>query len=403
MSAIPTTAITELMAKNRRETKGLTYTVPSPDTYPYQWFWDSCFHAIILSHLDPQVAQEELLTLIAAQYESGMIAHVMYWKRGEILDVAWQNPDTSDLIQPPIIALATERVFATSGDHAFLERMYPALVRYYDWLLQERDVRGVNLLGYVNPDESGEDNSPRFDHMLDLPPQHPVEDNLKKRYDLFATHKDCNLNAACTAKTFWVEDVPLNSLLVTNLEALARLASELGERADSKRFTAAAKQVVEAMRQHMWQNDRFLPLSSLAGNPSSDDTWARFLPLFSQQFTTEEAAHLINTELLHEDQFWLPAGVPTVAATAASFDPAEPTWGKEWQHPHWRGPIWIAAHWFLYHGLKNYKYDDLAEAIKHKSLDLIAREGFREYYDPTSGTGMGARDFTWGALVIDMQ
>ncbi|WP_439673173.1 hypothetical protein [Cupriavidus necator] len=32
----------------------------------------------------------------------------------------------------------------------------------------------------------------------------------------------------------------------------------------------------------------------------------------------------------------------------------------------------------------------------------IERSGFREYYNPFSGEGYGAKDFTWSGLVIDM-
>jgi hypothetical protein len=33
---------------------------------------------------------------------------------------------------------------------------------------------------------------------------------------------------------------------------------------------------------------------------------------------------------------------------------------------------------------------------------LIERSGFREYYDPFTGEGHGAREFTWSGLLIDM-
>jgi hypothetical protein len=31
-----------------------------------------------------------------------------------------------------------------------------------------------------------------------------------------------------------------------------------------------------------------------------------------------------------------------------------------------------------------------------------AREGLREYYDPRSGAGLGARDFAWSTLLAEM-
>ena len=32
----------------------------------------------------------------------------------------------------------------------------------------------------------------------------------------------------------------------------------------------------------------------------------------------------------------------------------------------------------------------------------VGREGLREYYDPDTGAGMGATDFSWSALVMEM-
>ena len=35
-------------------------------------------------------------------------------------------------------------------------------------------------------------------------------------------------------------------------------------------------------------------------------------------------------------------------------------------------------------------------------LKLIEKSGFREYYNPFSGEGYGAEDFTWAGLILDM-
>ena len=398
-----TDRIATLMQQNRRTTDGHSYTIPSPSSYPYQWFWDSCFHALILRHLDVAAAKAELAALVALQYEDGFIGHVSYWERQAVLDVDWHKERTSDLIQPPLLAYAVSQVYAVSEDHDWLQRIYPAVARYYEFLLRERDLRGLGLIGYVNPDESGEDNSPRFDTLFTLPPQHAVETHLEKRYHLFSVHKDCALNAWCTSRTFWVEDTPLNAFLIWNLEHLAELARACDDAAAAKRYRAAARRTAAAMREHMFADGVFAPLLGLTGERTVEGTWARFAPLVSQQYTKREAATLIERDLLDEAKFWLPAGVPTVGKHDPAYDPVEPGWGEAWQHPHWRGPIWMNIHWFLYHGLCNYGYDALARELRDKSSSLLEQSGFREYYHPETGKGMGAQDFTWGALVIDMQ
>ena len=35
-------------------------------------------------------------------------------------------------------------------------------------------------------------------------------------------------------------------------------------------------------------------------------------------------------------------------------------------------------------------------------IGAVEREGLREYYDPRDGTGLGARDFAWSALIAEM-
>jgi len=32
----------------------------------------------------------------------------------------------------------------------------------------------------------------------------------------------------------------------------------------------------------------------------------------------------------------------------------------------------------------------------------VSRSGFREYYNPLTGTGYGARGFAWSTLIVDM-
>ena len=55
------------------------YTVPNRTVYPFQWLWDSCFHAIVwceLGELDR--AQRELAHVFRTQDASGFVPHVDY-------------------------------------------------------------------------------------------------------------------------------------------------------------------------------------------------------------------------------------------------------------------------------------------------------------------------------------
>ena len=35
-------------------------------------------------------------------------------------------------------------------------------------------------------------------------------------------------------------------------------------------------------------------------------------------------------------------------------------------------------------------------------IGAVEREGLREYYDPRTGKGLGAKDFAWSALIAEL-
>lgn len=396
--------VQELMEQNRREVDGHRFTVPSPSSYPYQWLWDSCFHAIILSHFDLSAAKDELRSLVYHQHESGLIGHITYWEKHEtILNYDWGLPHTSSLIQPPLLAYAAWRIHEVDDSEAFLEELYPALKAFYTYILNDRILFERGLVGLVNPDESGEDNSPRFDEALSLPTLHDTSENTAKRRKLAEAHKECGFDPACTAKHFWVEDIQFNSLLLWNLHVMADIANTLRKPKDRSFYRSEAVKLASNIKRHMFLDGRFVSLHGEAGTPILSNTSAQFTPLIAELYSLADARVLIHETLMDTDTFWLPHGVPTVAKSDPAYDPAEPTWGEAWQRPHWRGPLWIVTQWLLYRSLKQYGFTVEAEELAKKSVSLIERNGFREYFDPQSGIAMGAHDFTWGGLVLDMQ
>ncbi|MCC9169220.1 MGH1-like glycoside hydrolase domain-containing protein, partial [Pontibacter harenae] len=47
-------------------------------------------------------------------------------------------------------------------------------------------------------------------------------------------------------------------------------------------------------------------------------------------------------------------------------------------------------------------YTHEAEELLVSVKRLITKSGFREYYNPFTGEGHGAHNFTWSGLVLDM-
>jgi glycogen debranching enzyme len=390
--------VARIMRQNFREKDGHRYTIPSPASYPYQWLWDSCFHAIILTHFDINAAKEELLSLITHQFENGMLPHMVYWDmqtdaRYASVNVDWGREGTSSLTQPPILAYAVWRIYEVDRDAEFLAAMYKCLFHFYQYLLHERDPHQRHLIGIINPDESGEDNSPRFDVALGLPPVHDMMENDRRRKALIVENIKSNFDAPfCLKNFFWVKDVPYNAMMVENLRALARIAERLDRGSDARHFQKQSDEVAAAMKKTMLEDGIYWSTYGERYTKIKVKTWAMFAPLAAGLAEKDEADRLVREHLLNEKEFAAPFSVPTVALDEPSFN------GQGF----WRGPVWAATNWFIYRGLRNYGYEEEADKVRADTLALLERSGFREYWDPETGDGYGAEEFTWGGLAIDM-
>ena len=128
----------------------------------------------------------ELDTLLSAQWKNGMIPHIVFangvdgyfpgparWECGTLAAHAPSGPQTSGITQPPVHAIAVQRILDHSRRHGrstravaeeFLDRRWPDLVRWHRWLANARDLDGNGRIALYHGWESGMDNSPRWDH-----------------------------------------------------------------------------------------------------------------------------------------------------------------------------------------------------------------------------------------------
>ncbi len=383
----------DVLLRNRRTTEGFQYTVPSPSTYPYQWLWDSCFHAIVLARFDPDAAKAEIRSVISKQHENGMLPHMIYWEPGVLHVFEWGVSGTSAITQPPLIAYAAWEVYKSTQDAEFLTQVYPATIAYYRYLVTSRDPRGANLVSIINPDESGEDNSPRFDAVMNVSHDISYDDHITERKKLVAAnvseHPDVSVRMR---EHFWVKDVPFNAILVKNLQTLAHIAATLNDPVGEHFATTQADAIKNAMREKMFDKGVYW---STAGSDYSKlymQTWAHFAPLFADLYTHEEADALLKEHFHNEHTFRGEWGIRTVSRS-------EPSYRSD---GFWRGPVWMAPHWFLYKGLMSYGFAEEANEIRTLSRALLEKSGFREYFNPETGEGYGAEEFTWGSLILDM-
>ncbi len=396
--------IKHLYLQNRRTCGEYTYTIPSKNTYPYQWLWDSCFMSIAMSHFDLLQAKNELRALVSRQLENGMIPHIIYWQHTDVPDhlkIAWGKRGTSSITQPPLLAEAVQRIYDTDGDIDFVREMLPHIHTFHQFFYRQRDPRKSSIIGIINPDESGEDTSPRFDEAMELGPRWSLEENYAARMQLvddwrearFVVRKRMDLK-------HWVRDVSFNCILVESLHITARLAALAGETHIAEWSELHHTKTAKAM-QRKFPMDNGLYYSTMNSGEFERHipimTWNIFMPLYAGIASHDEAA-VLKGMLKDPDTFGTPYGIPSVAINEQSFD-----LDSVWPWPNWRGPIWLAIHWFIIKGLRRYMLDSEAELLVQQTYNLIEKSGFREFYNPFSGEGYGAEGFTWPGLILDIQ
>ena len=129
-------------------------------------------------------------------------------------------------------------------------------------------------------------------------------------------------------------------------------------------------------------------------------TWAALAPLALPDLPEDIGRRLVEEHLLDEKRFWLPVPPPSVPPTEPSFSTRDD--GFLWVRRYWRGPTWVNAAWLVWLGLTRLGYGDHARTLGERIVATVLAQGLREYYDPYTGYGMGAVDFGWSTLVMEM-
>jgi glycogen debranching enzyme len=391
----------EALHYNRREIvkDGVKYgfTCPSPTAYHWQWLWDSCFHAIALRWVEPDFAKGEIVSLLSGQWEDGRVPNMVHVGKNWRLDGFIHNTgrDTSGITQPPIIADAAMRVHAVSPDKAFLEKVYAPLVKYYAWLRDARERGGCGLIDIYHPWESGIDNSPRWDSIFNIRRfNRKVFDVRKGLIMLRFTGVKYDNAGMRRVSPYLVTGIDMNSYYYANLKSMAAMARELGRAADAEDFDRRAQKTKDAIITRMWCAEKQMFGDLIGENSvlSVVPTLFSFMPLWAGIVEPERAKIMVE-QLTDEKRFWPKYPVATTDMTHRMFDPKG----------YWRGTVWINTNWFMIEALARNGFNDLALDLRERTLKMVdAAGGFREYYNPLTGEGLGAKSFGWTSLVIDL-
>ncbi len=436
---------------NANQIVGKRSTQPAQGQYPHQWNWDSAFIAIGLACIDVERAKGEIEALLDGQWSNGMIPQIIYnpdpekdktyfpnQKRWGIeLAAPGQGPspgvDTSGITQPPMVAIAVEYIHKRHTDKEaslqFLDRVYPKLLKYHRYLLEDRDPRGEGLAFLVHPWESGLDNSPRWQSIIDaievdlnnVAPYERLDDKYvtseqrptRKDYDrylyLIEVYKECKYDQTKLFEQcpFLVQDVLFNAILHRANRALLEIAHELG--VPTGEIEEWMKCTQNSFYNKLWseKHGRYWDFNMRKGEYIDQNTIATFIPLFAGLASPEQADRLVNEHLKNPKEYWPGDEPPQSRFLVPGVSKDNALWLPQC---YWRGPIWVQTNWLVLKGLEAYGYEEEANHIRQDTLSLLRNpmpDGedwwFWEYFNPLNGHVCGIDHFSWSAaLAIEL-
>ena len=392
------------------------YTVPAEGLYPYQWCWDSGPIALGWAAAgDWDQAWTELERLMSAQWESGLVPHIVFW---EVSDDYFPGPEdwgtthdppTTGITQPPLPVTAAVRLYQQDSDRARakkrFEALWPKLVAWIEWL--DRARRGPHgAIVVVHPWESGMDNAPTWDDPLGRVPaidelplarrdlesvaasQRPSNEEYRRYMAIVEALRDHGWNTERQAEDgpFAVEDVAFTAITGRAASDLAAIAPEAGKDASELEAIATRSRAGIAA---LWDDEMewFRPYDVRGEQLVGPATATGVLAMWANAATPAQA-HAIAIRL-GEWSEGLRYGVPTCDPEHHLFEPER----------YWRGPVWVIVNWLVAEGLSQYGFDGHAAEIRDMTWQLVAAAGDSEYYDPRTGEGIGGHGFSWSAAL----
>lgn len=414
------------------------YTIPAHGLYAHQWFWDSCFIAIGLRHLDIDRAQTELKSLLRGQWSNGMIPNIIFagdpwynqdrniW-RSHLSPFSPDDINTSGLTQPPMLAEAVTQIgkkLTKPERRSWYQTMYPALLKYHLWLYADRTEAEDGLVTLIHPYESGLDNSPPWIHMLKnehwpwwatllektgldsaaslfrRDTRHvPGNQRMKNLEALLYYHrvtqirrKHYNAPQILKKTSFALDDLAFNCIFIRANQHLMTIAKSINRPLPEELLGSIAK--TEESLDQLWDayKGQYFSRAHKTKKLVRESTIATLLPLYAGCITKERAEQLVSL-LRNRHGFGANFPVPSVPFNSKYFE----------AHSYWQGPTWLNTNWLIIDGLRRYGYKQEADIIQAKSLQLVREHGCYEYFSPIDGSPAGAEKFSWtAALTLDL-
>ena len=397
------------------------YTLPTNNKlYPAQWNWDSGFIALGYSYFNLNFALKEINTLLDGQWKDGMVPHILFHNTKTNYYpnyTAWNCGNkihSSGITQPPILATILKEILNKNKINKTqllnIKKIIKKIKKFHEWFIQFRDPKKTGLVSILHPWESGYDNSPIWDEPMN---KVKIEKNIKYKradnkvvnpdfrplnidYDRYVTIKNnlrkikYNPKKVYKSSLFNVVDVGFNSIFLKANKDLVSLLDTFGfnkTKIDNyiKLTEKNFLKLYDKKRKTFFSKD--LKNNKKIYIPSITNYFVLFADLNNDKINKKLIQNL-KKHNSKEKYFF-----SSIKTNHKSFE----------EKRYWRGPVWINCNWFIYKGLKN-KDKFFSDKIKNKTIQILEKKGFFEYFSCKNGQPMGAKNFSWSAaLYLDLK
>lgn len=310
------------------------------------WSWDQCFNAMALAQGQPQLALDQMLTLVDHQDAYGA-----YTDAFNDMEMHYNYS------KPPVHGFAYRELLQQLPgklESDIRETMYVSLARQANWWMTYRcfGTPGLGSLPYyLHGNDSGWDNSTMF------------------------------------AKGVPLVAPDLAALLVIQMDVLSDLAQKLDRTAEAADWRQRADALFALLIQELWQEDRFVARLAHAGTPVDSASLIPCLPLMLGTRLPANIRAALRDNLQQHLTEW---GLATERIDSPQYLP----------DGYWRGPIWAPSTYLAVVGLERSGFPELANEIAHRFCRLCDKSGFAENFDATTGAPLRDPAYTWTASVF---
>ena len=397
------------------------YTLPTNNKlYPAQWNWDSAFIALGYSYFNLNFALKEIKTLLDGQWKDGMIPHILFHNTNTNYypnHTAWNCGNkicSSGITQPPVLASILKEIIdknkITKIQKKEIKKFVIKIKKSHEWFIKNRDPKKTGLVSILHPWESGYDNSSLWDEPMNkvkiekniqykradnkvINPEHrplnidydryvTIKNNLrKKKYDPKKIFKTSLFN---------VVDIGFNSIFLKSNKDLIILLKKFN--LDSSTIINYVKITEKNILKYFDKKKQTFFCFDLRNKKKIFiPSITNYLILYADIKNSKINDILIKKLKKHnlKEKYFF----SSIKPNHKSFE----------EKRYWRGPVWINCNWFIHKGLMN-KDEKYSNKIKERTIRLVEKKGFHEYYSCKNGKPMGANNFSWSAaLYLDLK